>query len=219
MGFGAASTTTLAITVAITIVLPELLQDPSAALYATGVPGAAISLWWTFALFWREIKLVSGSLSSSESRKQIQPPTSDMMNLNVELPTVRWGQKSPVKMTATGGTFLADVISKAIRDCALQGGPFYVNIGKQTLGPEQYHQSLGTLGIRDGQKITLTDNPLMVRCKNLQCGHVHASMIQMTPESFRTSILRDNSEQCPKCGRTSTYNKDDYFFRTESSWR
>jgi len=138
-------------------------------------------------------------------------PTTSALTVNVEFPTDRWGLRSPVKMTVTGGTHVADIVSRLMKDYALQGGPFYVHTGRQTLGPDQYHQSLGTLGIRDGQKITVTDRPLKVRCKN--CGYVHASMIQMTPEVFRTSILRDNSEQCPRCGKMSTYNKEDYFFR------
>jgi hypothetical protein len=38
-------------------------------------------------------------------------------------------------------------------------------------------------------------------------------MIQMNEQSFQSSTLSNNSEQCPKCGRMTTYNKSDYFFR------
>ncbi|MGB9024277.1 MAG: hypothetical protein WCC94_12710 [Candidatus Bathyarchaeia archaeon] len=57
--------------------------------------------------------------------------------------------------------------------------------------------------------------PLMVRCKNLKCGDVHRSMIQMDEKTFKSpgTVLENNSEQCPKCGKMSTYSKKDYFFR------
>jgi hypothetical protein len=38
-------------------------------------------------------------------------------------------------------------------------------------------------------------------------------MIQMDEKSFKSSVLENNSEQCPKCHKMSRYNKKDYFFR------
>jgi translation initiation factor 2 beta subunit (eIF-2beta)/eIF-5 len=52
---------------------------------------------------------------------------------------------------------------------------------------------------------------MMVKCR--QCGDEHPSMIQIDQESFKTSALSNNSEQCSKCGKITTYNKSDYFFR------
>ncbi len=52
---------------------------------------------------------------------------------------------------------------------------------------------------------------MMVKCK--KCGNEHPSMIQMDETSYKTSTLSNNSEQCPKCGQMSTYNKEDYFFK------
>jgi hypothetical protein len=50
----------------------------------------------------------------------------------------------------------------------------------------------------------------MVKCK--VCGESHPSAIQMDKTSFQTSILSNNSENCQKCGKMSTYNQEDYFF-------
>jgi len=52
---------------------------------------------------------------------------------------------------------------------------------------------------------------MMVKCKS--CRYEHDSGIQMDDESFKASTLSNNSEQCPRCGKTSTYNKEDYFFK------
>lgn len=52
---------------------------------------------------------------------------------------------------------------------------------------------------------------MMVKCR--KCGDEHRSMIQMDEQSFKSSSLSNNSEQCSKCGQMSTYNKSDYFFR------
>ena len=54
---------------------------------------------------------------------------------------------------------------------------------------------------------------LFVKCKNLSCGYEHPSAIQVSRQSSETSGLSNNSEQCPKCGQMSTYNKPDYFFK------
>jgi uncharacterized Zn finger protein len=60
------------------------------------------------------------------------------------------------------------------------------------------------------EQTTVTAIPLMVKCKN--CGTVHPSAIQVDETSFKTTTLTNNSENCPKCGKMSTYNKPDYFF-------
>jgi len=59
----------------------------------------------------------------------------------------------------------------------------------------------------------LSHMPLMVKCRNPKCGDVHRSMIQVDEKTFESTVLENNSEQCPKCGKMSTYSKKDYFFR------
>jgi ribosomal protein S27AE len=34
----------------------------------------------------------------------------------------------------------------------------------------------------------------------------------MDTSDFRTAKIDEKREQCPKCGRVSTYKKSDYFF-------
>ena len=36
----------------------------------------------------------------------------------------------------------------------------------------------------------------------------------MDQKSFRVAKMENNSERCPKCGKYSLYNKEDYFFKT-----
>jgi len=52
---------------------------------------------------------------------------------------------------------------------------------------------------------------MMIKCK--ACGEVHSSAIQVDQMRFQTVTLTNNSEDCPKCHATSTYNKEDYFFQ------
>jgi len=52
---------------------------------------------------------------------------------------------------------------------------------------------------------------MMVKCK--ACGEAHPSGMQMDETTFATTTLTNNSENCPKCQATSTYNKEDYFFQ------
>ena len=52
---------------------------------------------------------------------------------------------------------------------------------------------------------------MMVKCK--QCGFEHPSALQMDEDSFEASIISNNSENCTKCGHSSDYNKEDYFFQ------
>jgi len=51
---------------------------------------------------------------------------------------------------------------------------------------------------------------MMAKCKS--CGEKHYSGVQMGESSFATATLTNISENCPKCGAISTYNKGDYFF-------
>jgi RNA polymerase subunit RPABC4/transcription elongation factor Spt4 len=62
------------------------------------------------------------------------------------------------------------------------------------------------------EEVTIPMRKMMIKCKNSKCGAVHPSMMQMDENTFKTSTLTNNSEQCPKCGKMSTYNKPDYFF-------
>jgi predicted nucleic-acid-binding Zn-ribbon protein len=56
---------------------------------------------------------------------------------------------------------------------------------------------------------------MVLTCKN--CGIEFRSAIQMPEETFATAVLRDNSEQCPRCRKSSTYSKPDYRFTTVRS--
>jgi hypothetical protein len=51
---------------------------------------------------------------------------------------------------------------------------------------------------------------MMIKCRG--CGHEHPSVIQMDTSDFGTARIDEKSEQCPKCGSVSKYNKSDYFF-------
>jgi hypothetical protein len=52
---------------------------------------------------------------------------------------------------------------------------------------------------------------MMVKCK--QCGFQHPSSLQMDEDSLEASSISNNSEKCTKCGYSSAYNKEDYFFQ------
>jgi endogenous inhibitor of DNA gyrase (YacG/DUF329 family) len=55
--------------------------------------------------------------------------------------------------------------------------------------------------------------PLMVRCPH--CKREHPSAIQVDPQSFKTTILEQNVESCPYCGKSAPYSKSlgDYYFK------
>jgi endogenous inhibitor of DNA gyrase (YacG/DUF329 family) len=54
---------------------------------------------------------------------------------------------------------------------------------------------------------------LVVKCG--ACGSVFASMIQIDQLEYgKTAILEDRTEKCPKCGKTSTYSTDDYWYQS-----
>jgi len=59
----------------------------------------------------------------------------------------------------------------------------------------------------------LNTKQLYVRCKNENCGREFLSPIQMDEETFRTSELKINQYGCYFCRQTSTYDKEDHFFR------
>ena len=52
----------------------------------------------------------------------------------------------------------------------------------------------------------------MVICKNRKCGSRYESELQMDKKDFRVAVIDHNSEKCPKCGKHSLYEKEDYFF-------
>jgi hypothetical protein len=70
---------TLAITVLSSVFFPQFLEDNSAALYTAGFLGSAILLWWTVAVFWREIKLISAQVP--------KPPKSIKRTRHVVMPS------------------------------------------------------------------------------------------------------------------------------------
>jgi hypothetical protein len=34
----------------------------------------------------------------------------------------------------------------------------------------------------------------------------------MDKKAFRIAVIENNAEKCPKCEKTTLYNKEDYFF-------
>jgi DNA-directed RNA polymerase subunit M/transcription elongation factor TFIIS len=54
---------------------------------------------------------------------------------------------------------------------------------------------------------------LVVKCRG--CGYVFRSIIQIDQLEYgKTAILEDRTEKCPKCGKTFTYNTEDYWFQS-----
>ena len=52
---------------------------------------------------------------------------------------------------------------------------------------------------------------LLVKCKN--CGFEFPAATQMNEVAFEAISIGNNDERCPKCKRTSVYNKSDYYFK------
>ena len=52
---------------------------------------------------------------------------------------------------------------------------------------------------------------LMIKCKN--CGFEFPAATQMNEEALTAINIENNNESCPKCKRTSAYNKSDYYFK------
>ena len=52
---------------------------------------------------------------------------------------------------------------------------------------------------------------LIVKCKN--CGFEFPVATQMNEEALMAINIENNNESCPKCERTSAYNKSDYYFK------
>lgn len=50
----------------------------------------------------------------------------------------------------------------------------------------------------------------MVKCKN--CGAEFQSRVQMSEESFKTTMLGNNID-CPQCKQESTFTEEDYYFQ------
>jgi DNA-directed RNA polymerase subunit M/transcription elongation factor TFIIS len=54
---------------------------------------------------------------------------------------------------------------------------------------------------------------LVVKCRG--CGYVFPSRVQIDQLEYgKTAILEDRTETCPKCGKTSNYNTEDYWFQS-----
>ena len=70
-----AGAVTLTASVVAGIFFPQFLQENSASLYTAGFLGAAILLWWTVAVFWRETKLISAQ-APQRSAAEIAPKKS-----------------------------------------------------------------------------------------------------------------------------------------------
>jgi hypothetical protein len=52
---------------------------------------------------------------------------------------------------------------------------------------------------------------LMIKCRN--CGFEFPAPTQMNEEALMAINIENNNESCPKCKRTSAYNKSDYYFK------
>ena len=60
-------------------------------------------------------------------------------------------------------------------------------------------------------KRRVLSKPLYVKCKI--CGFEFPTGIAMDQKGFAASSLIGNYHACPRCGATSQYNKEDYFFK------
>jgi hypothetical protein len=58
--------------------------------------------------------------------------------------------------------------------------------------------------------VDLSTSIMMVKCR--ECGHEHPSITQMETSDFKTAMIQEKRERCPKCGCVSTYKKSEYFF-------
>jgi hypothetical protein len=74
LAFSAAAAGTLAITVAVALFFPQFIEIDTGTVYTAGLLGAAISLWWTLAVFWREIKTIQKGAPDKEPRAILPLP-------------------------------------------------------------------------------------------------------------------------------------------------
>ncbi len=58
--------------------------------------------------------------------------------------------------------------------------------------------------------LELSTSIMMIKCRD--CGHEYPSVMQMDTSAFKTVKIHENSEECPKRGSVSTYEKSDNFF-------
>ena len=144
--------------------------------------GSAVLVIWTTSTFWAEVKKLettkkeAKALTSETGDKGLTRPNLPM-TLQVELPVERWGQRTPVKMTISGGTILGELVSKIVREHVLPPDrTWYVDTGSQLIGPEHYRGTLEASGIKDGQTIVLTDKPLG---QSVKLGEEEAELIAL----------------------------------------
>lgn len=55
-----------------------------------------------------------------------------------------------------------------------------------------------------------SNQELKVTCRN--CGRPFRAAIQMDRGTFDSTAVSGNTEQCPHCGQSHTYDKADYSF-------
>ena len=91
LAFSAAAAGTLAITVAVALFFPQFIEIDTGTVYTAGLLGAAISLWWTFAVFWREIKTIERLRSEENAIPPPAPPPAEVIERFEETESARTG--------------------------------------------------------------------------------------------------------------------------------
>lgn len=154
--------------------------------------GSAVLVIWTSSTFWAEVK----KLTTKKDTAVPTPEAGDQrvtrpdlpMTLQVELPVARWGQPSPVKMTVSGGTTIADLFSKMVKEYTLPSDrTYYIDTGSRIIGPEHYKGTLEASGIKNGQKIAITDTPSL---SSLGYKPVSPEVAQQTVQSLSGKGMR-----------------------------
>jgi hypothetical protein len=80
--------------------------------------------------------------------------------IQVGLPVERWGQKPEVPMAVTSDTTIGELINNAAREHVLPADRIYYVVMKSgVLGPERYAGTIEASGIRNGDRVFITDNP------------------------------------------------------------
>ncbi|MDQ5877269.1 MAG: hypothetical protein M3288_10525 [Thermoproteota archaeon] len=71
----------------------------------------------------------------------------------------------------------------------------------------------GSIWFTAGSQRVEQSMTLVVKCRG--CGYVFPSRVQIDQLEYgKTAILEDRTETCPKCGKTSNYNTEDYWFQS-----
>ena len=97
----------------------------------------------------------------------------------------------------------------SIQDCGLTFS-WYINRTLNDLLFRYYFPNSVQVAYLSGDKPN-KQIQVIVKCKN--CGFEFPAATQMNEEALTAINIENNNESCPKCKRTSAYNKSDYYFK------